>query len=362
MSHLLRGLNRAALFSGVVVSSVSAQPTLDLRPTCNSCRLAFEVVVEFQSEWATGGIPTQPLSVQRFARSQWLVTDPTAGLVLRFDERGRYVAPLGRKGAGPTEFNGPSLLFDWGADSVAVFDASNARLSIFAPSGRFVRSQPWQGEPIIRASRLPDGGFLTSGPMTTRSGFGMPFHRFDRAAVLQVSFGAPADVRVVRRSDVPSFRMPARIESPSFWAIDAASPTLRRFQVGGLHTDEWLLPMRDFERFRRRPDGASGAEFFTIEPLADGLLLVGMMVADPRSEEALGPERVIDGRTTRGVDDWGRYTNTRFYVLDPQRRTLVASVEEDAWVAGSLGDGLYWGIRPGGDGGRLVVLRATFNW
>ena len=358
-------MRRISTFVGaicLIAPHASAQPVLELRSTCGSCRLSLDVVVEFQSEWATGGLPTRPSSVHQFARSQWIVTDPDAGQVLRFDSRGRFVAPLGRKGAGPGEFNAPSLLFDWGGDSVAVFDASNARTSIFSPSGRYARSQPWRLESIVRASHLPSGEFLIAGPLSTRAGFGMPFHRFSRDGLLQESFGAPQNARVVRFSDAPHFRVPTRIDSPTFWAVDARSPTLRRFRLGTQHAEEWVLPMRNFERFRSgRPEGAFGAEFLTIEELPEGLLLVGMMFPDPRSVEALGPEQVIDGRKVRLVDDWGRYLNTRFYVLDSRRRTVMATVEDDAWVVASLGQGLYWGIRPGGDGGRLVVLRATFT-
>ena len=120
--------------------------------------------------------------------------------------------------------------------------------------------------------------------------------------------------------------------------------------------------MRDFETFTgRRGNAAFGAEFFIVEPLADGLILVGMMHPDPRSAEAVGAPRTIDGATVKGVDDWGRYVNTKFFVLDPARKQLVAELDEDAWIAASLGSGMFWGIRPGGDGGRLVVLRASFS-
>ena len=339
------------------------QPTLELSPTCDRCRLQFEEVVEFQSEWASGGLPTRPVGVQRFARGEWVVLDPDASIALRFDSRGRFVAPLGRKGSGPGEFSDPTLALAWGGDSIAIFDAANARTSIYSPSGRLVRSQRWDGLSIWFAMRLRDGGFVSSGSYGKRSAFGMPLHHFDRAGTLRGSFGAKPDARVVRASDVPLYRLPAEVQSDgSFWAMEARRPILRRFTVGGVATYEWELPMRDFETFTgRRGNAAFGAEFFIVEPLADGLILVGMMHPDPRSAEAVGAPRTIDGATVKGVDDWGRYVNTKFFVLDPARKQLVAELDEDAWIAASLGSGMFWGIRPGGDGGRLVVLRASFS-
>ena len=351
------------LIALVVASALNAQPTLDLRPTCRDCRLTFEVVVEFQAEWTDGALPTRADGVQRFARSQWIVSDPDAKTVYRFDARGRYLGPLGRKGGGPGEFQGPNLMLPWGGDSVAVFDWLNARTSIYAPSGRYTRSQTWSGGDLYRAMLTPDGEFVVAGVLDSRASLGMPFHRFNRAGVRQPSFGAPSGTRIERERDALWYRTPARTEPDgSFWAVDARSPVLRRFTLGGLATTEWKLPMRDFMNLTSRPGpGLRGAEFMNIEPLEGGLLLVGLMVPDPRSAEAVGPPKTIDGIPVSPVEDWGRYTDTRFFVLDPRRRALVVEMTEDAFIGGSLGDGLYWGIRPGGDAGRLVVLRAVLT-
>lgn len=251
----------------------------------------------------------------------------------------------------------------WGGDSVAVFDWINARTSIFAPSGRYTRSQTWTGGDLYRAMLAPNGELVVAGVLSSRADLGMPFHRFDRAGVRQPSFGAPPGTRIERERDALWYRTPVRTEPDgSFWAVDARSPVLRRFTLGGLATSEWKLPMRDFMNLTSRPGpGLRGAEFMNIEPLEGGLLLVGLMVPDPRSAEAVGPPKTIDGMPVSPVDDWGRYTDTRFFVFDPRRRELVTEMTEDAFIGGSLGDGLYWGIRPGGDGGRLMVLRAVLT-
>lgn len=342
---------------------VGAQPSIALRQSCSDCRIEFRQVIEFQSEWEGGGLPTRPVAVHRFARTHWIVVDAEAGLIHRFDAQGRYVAPLSRKGAGPAEFHDPSLILPWGGDSIAIFDGANARTSVFAPSGRLARTQRWEAGSVLRAMRTTQGDFVLAGSFETRMGFGMPFHRFARSGVLLESFGAASDARVVRGSDVPTYRTPSVASADeSFWAVDARSPVLRRFRVGGEVIDEWTLPFSRFETFTtRKAGGAHGGEFFTIEQIDSRFLLVGMIQADPRSAEALGAPRLVDGMRVTTVDDWGRYVNTRFLLLDTQRRELVAAMEEDGYIAGSLGDRMYWGIRPGGDGGRLVVLQAVIT-
>lgn len=190
----------AMLLLAVATAAAGAQPTLDLSPSCSTCRLRFEEVVAFQADWGSGGLPTRPMAVHRFARSHWIVLDAEAATVYRFDERGRYVGLIARRGAGPTEMQSPTLLLDWGADSVAVFDSGNAKALIFGPSGRTEREERVDVVPTIRASRLASGGFLVAGMIGTHAGFGMPFHEYSRQGALVRSFGSPADARVVRPS------------------------------------------------------------------------------------------------------------------------------------------------------------------
>lgn len=314
--------------------AVAAQPVLELRPTCTSCRVALEDVVAFQADWISGGLPARPNGVQRFARDRWVVLGPDAGLPIVFDARGRYERALGRRGAGPGECVDPTLAFAWRADSTAIFDAANARMSIFDPDGRLIRAERWDGGSVWHAMRVGDRGFLVS-----------------------------PEAPLSRPAPGGRYRLPAQAEDDgTLWTVEARQPVLRRFRVGGEVLESWELPMRGFEPFTTlRGKVAQGAEFFVIEQTVDGLLLVGMVFPDPRSSEALGAPRTVDGVAVAAVDDWGRFVNTRFFVLDPRRRTLVAQADEEAWVAASLGEGLFWGIRPGGDGGRLAVLRAILT-
>lgn len=351
------------IVSCLLASHARAQPVLDLKPSCTQCRVVLSLVVEIQSVWSDGGLSGRPTSIGRIARSQWAVVDADGSRVYRFDSSGRYVGELGRAGSGPGEFADATFVLDWGGDSTAIFDARNSRTHIYAASGRLARTQRWDGLSIWFAMRTPEGGFVTSGSYGSRSSFGLPLHQFSREGRLQRSFGARSDIRVTRPGSVPRYQLPPRTERDgAFWAVQSNAPVLHHFQLGGLPTDEWRLPIAEFPMIGMNPDGsAKGAQFFTIDPLENGLLLVGVAYADPRSAEGLGARLQVDGQQTRRVDDWGRFLNTRLMVLDPTRREVLSITDEDTWIAGSLGGGLLWGIRPGGDGGRVVVVRATFQ-
>ncbi len=82
-----------------------------------------------------------------------------------FDATGRLLASVGRKGHGPGEYTGVREVGFLPGDSIAVFDASERRLSILGPDGAFVRSFPLKapfdggGSPTHMVA-LPDGTLL----------------------------------------------------------------------------------------------------------------------------------------------------------------------------------------------------------
>jgi 6-bladed beta-propeller len=68
-----------------------------------------------------------------------------SGEVLVFDGEGQLVDRLGRRGEGPGEHRQiTSLLYD-DHDSLFVFDAGNARASVYGPAHRFIRDFPLPG-------------------------------------------------------------------------------------------------------------------------------------------------------------------------------------------------------------------------
>ena len=111
-----------------IATSVSAQP-----------------VVRFARSWSTDSFGAEPLfrpvAMIAVAPCELWVSDAGSGVIYRYDCRGRALGREGRKGDGPGEFNVPAPLARLRGDTVGVWDQRQQRLSLFHPSGRFLRSE-----------------------------------------------------------------------------------------------------------------------------------------------------------------------------------------------------------------------------
>lgn len=345
------------------LSAQSEAGRLDLPLACNSCQIRAERVLSFQAVWATGGLPSLPYAVSKFATDNWVILDGTTGIAYRFDDRGRFLGNVAGLGHGPGELAGPSAAFRVEGDSTFIIDGVQRRISVFDPDGRFRRSFEWSGGSQQRVMLVPSGGFVVAGRYGTRSSFGMPFHEFNRGGSLLRSFGSTKDVKIVTSRDIPVYRTPQRTRvDGSFWSVEARSPHLRLWRQNGSVADDWRLPLNEFAPLvSMQPDGPTGMEFFTIEEISPDVLLISIAYREDRYQESYGRTKVVDERSIRQVDDYGRFFSTRVFALDVRSRSLLASEELDAFIVGSLGDGLYWTVAPGGDGGRIELVRLRLD-
>lgn len=74
------------------------------------------------------------------ARSLIYVVDAGSCRVLTFDDQGKFMRAVGRKGQGPGEFATPTGLGLTGDGGFAVADRDNNRIQFFGPDGMFARS------------------------------------------------------------------------------------------------------------------------------------------------------------------------------------------------------------------------------
>ncbi|MCC6317564.1 MAG: hypothetical protein IT361_07725 [Gemmatimonadaceae bacterium] len=88
----------------------------------------------------------EPLSlvttVRELASGQLVVADPIERKLMIVDASLRTNRALGREGSGPGEYRQPDGVWAFPGDSTLVMDLGNARLSVIAPDGRYVRSMP----------------------------------------------------------------------------------------------------------------------------------------------------------------------------------------------------------------------------
>lgn len=162
------------------------------------------------------------------------------GQVLIWDQNGDFLRSQGRLGEGPGEFPRGWLAFFPGADdSLYVFD-TNARMTVFGPSGalsRTVSSPPISPMSQFATRLTDDGTFVSVGPVWG----GASEHRFhvtDVDGALVRSFGEPTDLDVMNAAvGYGSGR--------TFWALG---------DLGGEHAyvlEEWGLDGRLLRRFVR---------------------------------------------------------------------------------------------------------------
>lgn len=81
-------------------------------------------------------------TVRPLSDGRVLIADPLGQTLLRVDLDARTVDTLGRVGGGPREYRSPDAVFPLPGDSTLLVDLGNGRLTVIAPSGRFIRSMP----------------------------------------------------------------------------------------------------------------------------------------------------------------------------------------------------------------------------
>jgi hypothetical protein len=87
-----------------------------------------------------------------------LVSDGLEGRLLSVSADLSAARPLGREGAGPTEYRTPDMLYSLAADSTLMVDLGNGRMAVLTPSGDIVRTIPMSsGEGMQMQLMLPGG-------------------------------------------------------------------------------------------------------------------------------------------------------------------------------------------------------------
>jgi hypothetical protein len=87
------------------------------------------------------------VGVKLLPEGDFLVLDGGRRELMRFDVDGGERARRGGTGEGPGEFHSPTLVSAWGSDSVVVWDANQARVSVFSPDLAEVRVEILGNDP-----------------------------------------------------------------------------------------------------------------------------------------------------------------------------------------------------------------------
>lgn len=246
--EIVRGLRLAASSHVILVlcSAVGLSTTVatghaqDLRASlapCAACRLTFETVVRFGADGTLVGATS---SVVRHSAGWLLAHEYDISRVSVFDGSGSKTASVGRKGAGPGEYEAIGEIIVSPLDSVFVIDAHADRISVLDPRLRFVRTEPL---PLnsAEADVLPDGSFLFNATVGTRDALGYPLHVVRNGRIVG-SFGA---VDPIYRRDMPNLgkRTISRIRGRHVWIA----------HWGRYRLERWNVETRTLERTIERP-------------------------------------------------------------------------------------------------------------
>lgn len=93
------------------------------------------------------------------------VADDKQHTVIAFDSRGRFLRNLGRRGGGPGEFEQPWLVAVDPFDSIYVWDAAQARVSVFGPDMQYRRSFRVPAHWAINSMAFPPTGEIVLAAM-----------------------------------------------------------------------------------------------------------------------------------------------------------------------------------------------------
>ena len=151
-----------------LVDSAGVRITMTRNPQVTPTRLPVEPALSLGGSDASG--PTQFFRVQNvvFGPDDRLwVADGQSNQIRIFNNDGSHSKTIGGRGAGPGEFMRLRLLAVFRSDTVAAWDDSNGRLTLFDGEGDFIRTQAlWQSElPVPRAFDVyADGTILARQP------------------------------------------------------------------------------------------------------------------------------------------------------------------------------------------------------
>lgn len=165
-------------------------------------------------------------------RQRLYVTDTGDHKVLTFSLRGELLQSLGKRGAGPGEFNFPLDVDIDDQGSLFVLDSLNARVQVFDSDGGFVRQFGERGT-AIGSFQIPKALAVSpSGLVYVTDSQANRFIIFDRQGQYLLTIGALATV-VDGRVTPGGFAMPTGIDvdgNETIWVADSLNRMFHRFQ------------------------------------------------------------------------------------------------------------------------------------
>jgi hypothetical protein len=160
----------------------------------------------------------------------YILQSSVAHEVLVFNQDGQFASAIERKGQGPGEYRGLSVVHLTDEDSLYLFDGGNTRLTVLSPSSEVVRTGLLTGL-VERVAAMSDGTMVVNARINTPERIGLPLHVLAHDGNVLRSFGAE---EAVYRPDAPWLLMrsitPARANT--VWAAHRTQYRLELWSIG----------------------------------------------------------------------------------------------------------------------------------
>ena len=346
MSRLLFG----TLF---VVAATPLAGQQELRePECAQCCIAVDLVL------MTRGSEAEPVPglVRSFAArgdGTFAATFAMNPHVPYLIERRGGLRPLGRSGGGPGEYQGPTMIGIGRADSLYAADLRNARMSVHAPSGEFVRSYQILPYPVDDFVVLPDGGVVLASNVSTPDLSGLMLHRYSPAGERMADFGDEG--RTPRMPD-GNRRLVGADAAGRLWALDPASYRLlaweenaERPRVEYVRRATWF-EAHDYGR-PIAPDGSPVSFGLALEVIGDTAMVL-VAVPDARWRD-YQEQRMVGASEVSVATDLDRTFDTIIEFIDLRTGSVLSSRRFDPAVG--LASGRYIARGPSADDSDAVL-------
>lgn len=204
-------------------------------PSCTRCDIRVASRIELLESDAAPFV-AMPNAVRMDSRGRLWVLQPLE-LPQIFAPTGRFLASVGRKGAGPGEYRMPFEAFSTPGDSVVVLDAGTSRGTVLDPDlspTRFFR-MPWGAKPVI-VVKWPSA-ILGAALIRTPAAAGLPLHRFDVSGTeMSVTASYRHDGDVLRPSESAVNYIPVIGTGGRLWTAER-----NRFRMTEWTTDGRVL-------------------------------------------------------------------------------------------------------------------------
>ena len=138
----------------------------------------------------------EPRTAVRLSDGRIVVADNGSLQLRYYAEDGSHLTDAGGRGGGPGEFNRISRVFRLEGDSIAVYDQTQRRVTVFDPEARFVRTMTLRRSdrlffPMIEG-RMDDGSYV--GLLTLRQNADSLPDGISRDSVMLLQFGTDGEV------------------------------------------------------------------------------------------------------------------------------------------------------------------------